>query len=629
MSLHSGDKTYVIDPAKYTKQWIVDLLQRLHQCERVIAHNAKFDCEFIFSNYGVLLKNWYCTQIGSQLITNGKQLLNDYDLVSVLQRDLNIKYEFTTEKEVLQKSFTLGYTTESLYARQLQYVAADTRYLPDIYEAQKRVIEKLQLGKILDLEMDLLPVLAEMELAGVLIDVVGWKKLIKDLWEPKLIELENELDQILRSLVADIPVALHVVKKYTRSRIRISTALPDLFGGSTTVLSGGERSIGYSSSTQVIKLFKEFGQAVPTQEVKEKQKDGSYKTVIKETVDEKSLNTYLTEHPESLLNDFIVRLLDYREVDKLLSTYGDKFLGLLDKQNCIHTRYTQTFTATGRLSSKEPNLQNIPNIDPKKGLGDIRKLFIARPGYKLITCDMTGAEIYIAADYSGEPILLKSILEGLDLHSELATISFTIIFGQPITISKSEDKFNVNGHEYIFKELRDAHKSVVFAKFYKAGAKRVYGVLARYINAHHEASRRLEIATSISKALDRKMPKLSGYLSALITNAQERGFLRSSKLGRIRFFEDTVYGEAANYPIQGSNAEAIKLAIIRAANYLESNNYGRVLMTVHDEILCEVKEEYAILAGIEIENIMASCLSFFLSKVVGKASINIADHWKK
>lgn len=608
----------------------MDVLKRLHTCSTVIAHNAKFDAEFIYTNYGVLLRNWYCTQVGSQIITNGFQLRNDYDLVSVLKRDLNIEYEFSTEKEVLQRSFILGYSTESLYAKQLQYVAADTRYLPSLYEAQLSQIKKLKLEKIIDLEMDLLPVLVQMELCGVRIDVDGWNKLIKEKWEPRLLKLEDELDIVLRDILEkQVGTAKAVLKKYTRKRIRISTQLFDLFTAPTTVLSGGEQSISYSSSTQILQLFRDLEQVVPTAEVKQKGEDGSYKTVIKETVDEKSLNTYLTEHPESLLNDFIARLLDYREVDKLLSTYADKFLALLDKQGCIHTRYTQTFTATGRLSSKEPNLQNIPNIDPEKDLGDVRRLFIARKGHRIITCDMAGAEIAIAADYSGEPILLKSLLEGLDLHSELASISYSLIFGEPVTVSKSSDKFKVNGGEYVFKDLRDEHKSVVFAKFYKAGAKRVYGVLAKYINAHHVPERRLEIANKISQAIDRKMPKLSKYLSALIDTAQSTGQLRGSRLGRIRFFDDTVYGEAANFPIQNTNAEAIKLALIKIADYLESTAYGRLLITIHDEIVCEVLEGKAEEAAEKIKEIMASCLSFFLTKVKGGASITIADYWSK
>src|SRR5690606_24302005 len=134
--------------------------------------------------------------------------------------------------------------------------------------------------------------------------------------------------------------------------------------------------------------------------------------------------------------------------------------------------------ATGRLSSKAPNLQNIPATDHVDK--DVRRFFIARPGYKLITCDMNSAEIAIAADYSGEPLLLDSLVKGTDMHSELASISFSIIFGQPVIISKSIDPISINGIRFIPEQLRNAHKSVVFAKFYKAGAKRVYSVLAEY-----------------------------------------------------------------------------------------------------------------------------------------------------
>src|SRR5690606_33869846 len=124
-----------------------------------------------------------------------------------------------------------------------------------------------------------------------------------------------------------------------------------------------------------------------------------------------------------------------------------------------------------------PNLQNIPS--DKSGAGSVlREYFIAPSGHKVITCDMSGAEIALAADFSKDDLLMKSLKEGTDMHSELASISASIIFGQPVKISKSKEPITIKGFTLTPQEFRDIHKSVTFSKFYKGGPKRIYEILA-------------------------------------------------------------------------------------------------------------------------------------------------------
>src|SRR5690606_35790292 len=110
------------------------------------------------------------------------------------------------------------------------------------------------------------------------------------------------------------------------------------------------------------------------------------------------------------------------------------------------------------------NLQNIPSDKSGEG-GVVREYFIAPPKHKMITCDMSGAEIVLAADFSGDPLLVKSIEEGIDMHSELATISASIIYGRYTKISKSVEPIEIGGISIIPQEFRDIHKSVTFSKF--------------------------------------------------------------------------------------------------------------------------------------------------------------------
>ncbi len=638
---------YILDPDRYHQEFLTEVMESIRDCRAVVAHNAKFDCGFIYYHYGVLLKNWWCTLIASQIVVNGKlEFQGKHSLPEVIERFLKEKLEFSAKnKKLLQKSFTSQYTLDNFTTKQLRYASDDVKFLIPLHRKQQVVVAGLELGKIAKLENDLIPILAKMEVEGCLIDAVGWRKLINEYWIPDVERLEAALDKEVARLDPTF-----------KPRRKANVISLDLFGQHTgsTISTGG---INYGSQDQVISLFKKLGEEVPSVEIKDKEEENyeSSNSVIpdstwnlfggddfsspvreeeeetsKESLDETVLSTYINERPNSRMKPFVKLLLEYRVATKRVSTYGEKFLAQLDKTSRIHTGYTQTFTATGRVSSKSPNLQNIPSPEKGKLYTDVRRFFKAKPGYKFITCDMEGAEIAIAADYSQEPILLESIRSGLDMHSSLSSVSYSIIFGQPVTISKSENPIDINGHKLIPVTLRDLHKSVVFAKFYKAGAKKLYGVLAEYINMFHPEEMRIPVAQKISKALDKKMPKLSKYLDNQIETAQREGYLRGSSLGRIRFFSKDVYGEAANLKIQNSNAEAIKMAMIRIHNYFESCDFdARLVMSIHDEVVCEVEEEYAEVAAEQVRKIMAESLSYFLTTIKGKASVKIGDCWEK
>lgn len=631
IAIKTDTEEYILEVAAYSNDALVDLFRRVaSECTTVLLHNSKFDCGFIYHHYHVLLTNTHCTEMSAEICENGKQKLlrksynRPFSLTSVLKRWMGVTHADKEDKRAFQLSFTNKELRKELdrfpsFRRaQMEYAMEDVRHLRNLYAIQMTRIEELELQTIYKLEHKLLPVLVKMEMTGCLIDREGWAKLIKDYWEPELIQIEKRLDEEVSKLIRGKNF------KYSIERSCDTSVQFDLFGNNVTTDLSKENELNYASSEQVIELFKFLGQPVPrTTKIVDK------KEVEVDTVGEEALTVYLTETVDSPLANFIEILLEHRKVSKLISTYGYEFLANLDQNNHIHTLYTQTKTETGRLSSKHPNLQNIPKPPKNDPTKDVRRFFIARPGYKFITCDMAGAEVAIAADYSQEPILLDALRNGADMHSDLASVSFSIIFSTPTTISKKGAEIDCNGFKYIPEELRDEHKSVVFAKFYKGGAKRVYGVLSKYINRHWPAAKRMDIASEISKALDLKMPKLSAYLSGLITKAQKQGFLRTSSFGRIRFFDSKVYGEAANAPIQGTNSEAIKIAMINLDKYFCETEYGRLVMNIHDELVCEVKDEFVEQASKIVQIEMASALSYFLTTIKGGASVSISDHWKK
>lgn len=616
IAITTKGNTFVIDVNKYDKFTLTTFLKRLQNVTTLIAHNAKFDASFLYTNFSIEYTNWFCTQLASEILENKPERVR-HNLPATIMRYLGIQLIDDSKKRVMQRSFVGLKLGDKLSVEQLIYAGEDTKYLIDLYKKQAVLLRDLKLDKAAKLDNRLLTVLMKMEVGGCLIDVDNWKRLINDEWLGKKESIEQAMDDELRSLSETYP---QLKGKFTRERKKQILYVLDIFGNTTEISNENKGNVNYGSQDQIKEIFRVLNEPIPLTRNKKTKEE-------KESVDENSLKTYVNENPQSPLLKFLELLLEYREYGKLISTYGEKFLSLLDENNCIHTSFSQCKTATGRLSSLSPNLQNIPS---RGNGGKLRDFFISKPGYSMVTCDMASAEVYIAADYSQDQLLLDSILNGDDMHSKLASVSFSIIFDTPVKVTKSEDPITIKGHEFVPDTLRTVHKSVLFAKFYKAGAARVYQVLAKYINIFYDTpEERLSIADKVSLALDKELPKLSKYLSDIIDQANKKGYLRGSKLGRIRWFKENAYGDAANMPIQNTNSEAMKIALINIDKYLEETGYGRLVLTVHDESLSEVKDEYAEEAAKVIRQITADALSWFLTTVKGGASINIKKHWEK
>ncbi len=617
IAISTTDENYLIYPENYDYADLQAFTRSLQFCRKIIGHNFKFDLGFIFSTFGVLYRNAHCTMVAQQIIDNGRQSLLDFDLVSVLERSIHITHQFAEEKKQLQKSFgneEIRYVTSLIPGfkeKQELYAVEDTKHLIQVYHKQIAQITELELLKVYKLEHTVMPVIVKMEQTGVPINKELWSEKITKYWEPEQIRIEKLLDKEVDRLTEGYKW------KYSTSRNRTQSIALDLFSAPCITEIESDNSLNYGSTDHVISLFKLLGETPPV----DKKGDPS--------VGEGALTVYLTEHPETKLGDFINILLEYRKITKLLSTYGHSFLAQLDQDGNIHTQYTQTSTETGRLSSKSPNLQNIPAPDSSAPEKDIRECFIAPPCYKFITSDMSGAEVAIAADLSREPLLVDAYLHDADMHSQFATTSYSIIFNEPTIISKSKTPITVQGIQYIPSELRDNHKSVVFAKFYKGGPKRIYGVLSKYINKHCKPKQRQKVSKEISDKFDEQVPLLSAYLTNRINEAKRTGSLRAPVFGRIRWFANTAFGDAANYYLQCLNAEAIKVAMINMDKYLTERQIGHLVLTVHDELAAVVKDEYAELSALKLKEIMESALSYFLEIIIGKATVKINTHWSK
>ena len=259
-------------------------------------------------------------------------------------------------------------------------------------------------------------------------------------------------------------------------------------------------------------------------------------------------------------------ILDYRQLNKLKSTYVDGLLSLMDSQTGrVHTSFNQTIASSGRLSSSNPNLQNIP---VRTELGrKIRHAFIADPTYTLLTADYSQMELRILASITNEPRLIEAFSHDEDIH----TITASSLFGV--------------SPELVTKDQRRLAKTVVYAVLYGQsafGLSQVTGMsnaeAADFIRRYHETF------PGIKKYVDEtlRQAREQGYVNTLFPNMQALSHAERQALER----------EAINMPIQGSNADLIKIAMIQLQHALQERRMRtRMLLQVHDELVFEVPVE--------------------------------------
>lgn len=314
------------------------------------------------------------------------------------------------------------------------------------------------------------------------------------------------------------------------------------------------------------------------------------------STDERSLQKMMGEHP------VIGKILDYREVFKLKSTYIEPLLELSAKnpQSKIFTSFLQTGTATGRLSSKNPNLQNIPT---KTESGrQIRYAFVPTQGKVFIGLDYSQIELRLLAHFSCDETLVNAFLEGRDIHLETAQK----IFGAEAA-----------------KENRNKAKTINFGLLYGMGSQK----LADSLNIGTKEARELIDSYFAS------FPTVKNFLESIKEGAKESGYVETM-MGRKRFFDFKNAGardeamylrEAVNTVFQGSAADIIKLAMIQIAKKIESENLAaRMILQIHDELIFEADEKEAHGIAKELSSIMESVVTL---KVPLNTSLNFGKNW--
>lgn len=531
--------------------------------ERIkVGHNLKFDVESTAKYYDneIMPGPYACTMVAAKLINEN---LFTYRLGDCIAR----AFGFTYDKSVGKAVETYPYAVAARYA----YL--DAKYTWLLYRKYRAQLEREYLDGLFALEMELLGVLAKMEQNGSpLVDIDALRDLDADLDE-QIAEITGELYRL------------------------------------------AGRVWNFNSNPQKIEVF--YG----------RKRDGGQGLRAKEWTPTGLPSTKasaLEPHAGNLLVD---KFAEFQELDKISGTYVKAYLGNKkskgrsnERNNAppynpdtgrIHTNFKQTGTVTGRLSSSEPNVQNIPRPDTDLGKR-IRGLFVAEPGHKLIVADWSQVEYRILAYYSRDKRLVQAFEDGLDFHLYVASL----------LLSKSMD--DVTGVE------RTLSKNCNFAVAYGAGAERIAimsGVTVKEAEKFLVVHQRMlpgmyKFCEDVVKRCKSRRPQ--PYVMTLLGRKRRLRDINSRHFGTAKAAER----QAVNSVIQGSAADLMKLAIVREDDLLIP---GMILnFTVHDELVTSVREDL-VDEGVAIvrEAMEGKEIAALIAPVPLIADIKVVDRWSE
>lgn len=558
--------------------YVVEVIES--SSKKVVGHNIKFDIKFIYNKTGILLTNLFDTMITEAIITAGIGK-SFYSLEELVDKYLGISID-----KKIREDFFNNRAPESFSESQLNYAATDVSVLRTIYDKQLEGISNLNLDKILQLEMSLIHVIAKMEINGIILDAVEWLKL-NDSAKSDALRLRDEFKDKLFSSIdfTRFSNAMDAVNSLSIPVKRKSDiTLLDGISDSTAVKDAVTNLFNLSSPKQVLSALRLVGIQI-------------------DSTDAKVLKDFKG-------HEIISILLSLREQEKLVSTYGGNFLGLINPATGrIHTEYMNVGAATGRLSSLNPNLQNIPATAGR------RKCFISAKDHLLATYDYNQQEYRALGAISGEDAIISAYREGKDMHAATAALVF------------NKDIADVE------KDERQFAKGVNFALIYGSTA---WGL-------KHNLDIPMERAEQIVASYHRGYPKLKVFRDEVEKLILENGY-SITLMGRKRFnkvrptmitpneymqYKGQVLREGFNVLIQGTCADIVKLAMLNIHNDNPFGDKLKMLLQVHDELVCEVHQSIADDAGEFIKTTMLNTEQPFLGDVPAAVDGKILPYWSK
>jgi DNA polymerase I len=527
----------------YVLEYLRPLLE--NPAMRKVGQNIKFDMQVLQCSGIALQGVWFDTMLASYLMNPTRQG-HGLDALSVE----HLGHKMISYNEVVgsgKSQINFSHVDIGVASRYACEDADATWLLREKFAPQLQ--EKKLDGLFKDLEMPLVAILAEMENHGVLLDT-----------------------QMLQQLSSDFSARMSALEE----------RIFELAGG----------SFNLNSPKQMGEVLFERMQLKSGK--KTKGKTGF-------STDNEVLTALAEEHEVARL------ILDYRGVSKLKSTYSDALPRLINcRTGRVHTSYNQTVTSTGRLSSSDPNLQNIP-IRSEEGRM-IRHAFIAPPGFVVLSADYSQIELRVLAHLSGDPVFCHAFANDEDIHTRTASEVFGLF------------------PEMVTAEMRRQAKTINFGIIYGQGA----FSLAKQLGIARKT------AEEFIAAYKERHSQAVGFLESCIRQAEETGYV-TTVLGRILPIADInssngnqrsfAQRNAINYPIQGSAADIIKNAMIRVADRIKRENLkSRLIMQVHDELVFEVAEEELLQMERLVEEEMSQAVAL---RVPLKVDISHGANWSE
>ena len=490
-------------------RWLKQIIEASQ--DKVIGQNLKYDLQ-VLRNHQINIKRFYADTMLMSYSINSTASRHNLDALAEYYLNIKtIKFE-----DVMGKGKNkLKNFSEVPIKEATNYAAEDADITLQLYRTFETKIDDKTTKMLQEIEYPMIFVLMEMEATGALIDI------------KHLNSLSNNFGSKLINLVQKIHKHSGVVFNIDSPK-QLSEVLFDKMGIEAKGLK--KTSSGYYSTSE---------------------------SVLQKLADE---------------NEIIKDILEYRTLAKLKSTYTDKLSEICDLGSRVHTSYHQAVTSTGRLSSSDPNLQNIP-IRTKDGIV-IREAFIAPQGKKLLAIDYSQIELRLMAHYSNDEIMVKSFNNNEDIHKRTASE----IFG--VDIQDVDD------------DMRRKAKTINFGLLYGMSA---FGL------SNQLSVTRAEADIFLESYFDR-YSGVSAFMKNIVEDAKGKKYVETLHGRKIHVpnIESSNYlmrqaseRAAINGPLQGSAADIIKIAMIKIAEWIEGNDQEiKMILQVHDELIFEVPDSY-------------------------------------
>lgn len=592
------EKQFVIDLGYFNLEPFKELLESFDFVK--VLQNAKFDYQFI-RNEGISMNNVRDTMLCEEILYTGYQhyeRTHGSGLSSLAFKYLKVNMPKDTREDFLKKK--RGSVFQDY---QVMYAGKDVEHLIDIFIKQLKLIKKNELTTVMELENKAVLALADIEYEGLELD--------KEMWDENISKLKEELEELelqLDSIIEKDPLFEEFVPE---------TFQGDFFKDNSEVR---KLDINWGSPAQKLKIFQKINPSIESTRAEE-------------------LRSFFKDHELFQVHE------TFSKKKKLYSAFGKKLYRLIPSDGKVHTSFKQ-IVSTGRMSSSEPNMQQLPSNPKLDEHGNIvededgtkiypyRYAFVAPENWVFVSSDYSSQELCVIAEGSQDPVWLNALDNGQDLHS----VAAELVYKDKWKNAAEDDCAFYNNNKQKckcpeHKNLRDDVKSINFGLAYGMGT---HGLANKLLIPEKEAKKLMEDYFKAFPAIEKFLNslgnygKLNGYIKTFPPISRRRYFPYKKEAYSKKFLWGTIERASKNTPIQGTSADMMKLAMVYIRDYIQKNNYpAKMVMTIHDQIDTITVEEKAEEWKDTVTYFMEKAALKILPSGRLKAETEITKRWSK